>query len=1682
MRGNKLVNALAPLAVLVLAWSFNLGTVRGAAGTDGTPGREVLSTGDISDLDLDITSPLTGGPATDGTLGDNGGTGGEGLIVDADGAITDVELENSSTITGGSGGNGGDGSGGNGGNGGDGGDGIAFGADNGISHVQVENSGTSTGGNGGNGGNGDTGTDSNGGDGGGGGAGIAFGSDGPITDIELENSGTFAGGTGGTGGNGNGAGSGGRGGDGGDGIVLTTEGDISDIELENSGTVTGGNGGNGGTGGGAGGNGGDGGNGILLTSDSSISDVELQNSGQVAGGNGGNGGGGGPSGGAGGNGGAGGDGISLGSDGPISDVELKNKGTITGGLGGVGATGGSGSMGGDGGDGGDGVALSADTNISDVDLKNKGTIAGGNGGNGGDGSAADGGSGGFGGHGIEISAGSNLSDVELKNKGTITAGNGGNGGGVVGGTMGNGGVGGNGGDGIALHAQQNISGVKLKNKGTITAGNGGNGGDGGFGSNGGNGGQGGNGISLTGATGATGPTGSITGVKLKNFGHIAGGAGGNGGAGDSNNGGLGGNGGDGGAGILLSAKGNISHVKLENSSALTITGGNGGDGGSGGNGGNGGNAISLFTSGGDISAVALHNSGTIAGGNGGNGSNGFDVPSDSAQGSIGGEGGNGVLLESLSGNITAIELENSGTIAGGNGGTNTGGIFTEGGNGGNGVLFEAGLDVTNISLENEGTITGGNGGNNNDTSDDSIGGNGGHGIGLTAERNINNVALENSGTVTGGNGGNITTITTDIETGDPKAGDGGHGIFFSSGSETDADEFIAGSITNVTLINKAGGTVTGGDGGSASSGSSSTDDPHGGRGGDGISFSAGVNITDDGDDFPDTSIKNNINHVTLINRGTITGGGGGDGENGAATDSPLDLGGGQGEEGPDAGSVGGNGGHGVSFVSYTGDITDIFLRNFGTITGGDGGGAVGDIINTGGTGGNGINFHGGLTVSDVEDVGYSDDIRRVTVINDGTITGGDGGTANNSDSETGLGGNDGGNGGHGIAFTSTTGDISDITIFNCRTGSITGGNGGVAGDGNTETDFPNHGGDGGAGIYFSPGASGFDAADLSNITITNYGSVAGGEGADPGGTDSGGPFGNGGDGIFFDGGFGSNIVVNNFGSIAGGDAGDGGAAGAGIHSTVDNVTINNWGNISGGLDGFAPIPNAILITDGASNNTVNLRGFSVIHGLVEGEGGANNSNVLNFAFSGVNKAAAAALRAQLTTMGVLNGLDSSGSFTFRGETYQWDDIIVDVNTTSYQQQGITKNQKAIGRNLDGFTSTPSDDWRNLLAAVDTSGDVPDALNQLSPQRYQLYGDIAVANANYNTLGIDARLNNLRDGSDSIDTSCLRLASSKIESHLGFSKDDGGKNVVMARSNDGKTVELPTPEKEKRFGAFISGDIIQGNVDGRNADLEEDANFTTAGLMAGVDARLCKSLVAGLVFSYGHTNSDLDTQGSNVKVDTYSGGVYAGFQHGPWYANGLATYSANDYDSRRVTLPFLDCPPMQDRVAHGNTSGDQFSGNLDGGYDFHVSQALTLAPTAGLQYVRLDVNRFDETQAGAADLAVRDQTMDSLRSRLGGRLTFRKPINSCVAVALEARAAWQHEFLDDSRPITAEFINADLGPFTVHTTDPQRDAALVGTGLNATFYGRFTLFLDYDAQVGQASYLEQGGRGGLRVRF
>ena len=150
-----------------------------------------------------------------------------------------------------------------------------------------------------------------------------------------------------------------------------------------------------------------------------------------------------------------------------------------------------------------------------------------------------------------------------------------------------------------------------------------------------------------------------------------------------------------------------------------------------------------------------------------------------------------------------------------------------------------------------------------------------------------------------------------------------------------------------------------------------------------------------------------------------------------------------------------------------------------------------------------------------------------------------------------------------------------------------------------------------------------------------------------------------------------------------------------------------------------------------------------------------------------------------------------------------------------------------------------------------------------------------------------------------------------------------------------------------------------------------------------------------------------------------------------------------------------------------------------GYEVDIGR-WTLAPSVSLQYVRLYTGSYTESGAGALDLNVDSQTVDSLQGSFGGRIYYKRELYGSLVMP-SFRISYGHEFARGIQSVTSRLAQGS-SPFTIDIPSPDRNFLNLGAGITVITSGGASLYLSYDAQIGADKYLSHSLNGGLRVRF
>ncbi|MBF0186926.1 MAG: hypothetical protein HQL50_03270 [Magnetococcales bacterium] len=396
---------------------------------------------------------------------------------------------------------------------------------------------------------------------------------------------------------------------------------------------------------------------------------------------------------------------------------------------------------------------------------------------------------------------------------------------------------------------------------------------------------------------------------------------------------------------------------------------------------------------------------------------------------------------------------------------------------------------------------------------------------------------------------------------------------------------------NLTITFSNSGTIKGGDGGAGENGATiNNSGMNGGAGGAGVCTVA--------------------DYMRITNTGTITGGAGGDGSAGfTATSTANDE---------DAGGQGGAGGVGVRLGNGTADVHNVQLtHSSGSITGGKGGdgGASGKLTlaATKGPGTPVVGGAGGAGVSYLEKSGAGSSL---TIAINSTVTGGDGGKGGTGATHSAAGaatswtmnGGEGAQGGAGLQLTTSGAAVTQsLTITSTVTGGAggTGGTGGAVAAGRTGTAGEGgNGGIGGYGVALKHVGNGATLTQPSgSFTIVGGRGGNGGTGGanvstKAGNAEDGGTGGFGQSGLYLY----ANGSTNTLSSVASGTI----TGGQGGNGGVGGVRSNAGGNMGNSGDAQAGGNALELKSTGGANNTLSI---TVNNGaiLTGGSGGTASS-------------------------------------------------------------------------------------------------------------------------------------------------------------------------------------------------------------------------------------------------------------------------------------------------------------------------------------------------------------------------------------------------------------------------------------------------------------------------------------------
>ncbi len=404
----------------------------------------------------------------------------------------------------------------------------------------------------------------------------------------------------------------------------------------------------------------------------------------------------------------------------------------------------------------------------------------------------------------------------------------------------------------------------------------------------------------------------------------------------------------------------------------------------------------------------------------------------------------------------------------------------------------------------------------------------------------------------------------------------------------------------------------------------------------------------------------------------------------------------------------------------------------------------------------------------------------------------------------------------------------------------------------------------------------------------------------------------------------------------------------------------------------------------------------------------------------------------------------------------------------FSQFATTPNETAVGNylnNLQASGSIPASISSPINSILSGSpAQVNTALNQLSPAVYQYLPDIALQEQVFFDQNV---FQMLHDSYYMPEQSTATGAG--MNNSGGMSSSNGGSPNGMMGGMMSGVMKYAKGVSIYSYYNWVSGDFAYS---------PSAAHFSASSVFLGANYHWCKPLIVGASISYTDPQATLDQFQSSAKLQDLGFQAYASYYRKGFFVAGLFDYSILDVDVYR-NINFDGSLTS----ARGDTGGSVYNVALEGGYDFKaMKKHLIFGPLGGLYYTHVNVQGTSETSSPFA-LSVSKQRVESLRTQIGGHVSYDMPITHWLTVVPSLNAFYSHEYLNSSRGINASFVNTGSNAFTVETNGPVRDTALMGFSLTAEVGKNINVFTDYEAQfAGGPHTYAQSVTAGLEIGF
>lgn len=223
---------------------------------------------------------------------------------------------------------------------------------------------------------------------------------------------------------------------------------------------------------------------------------------------------------------------------------------------------------------------------------------------------------------------------------------------------------------------------------------------------------------------------------------------------------------------------------------------------------------------------------------------------------------------------------------------------------------------------------------------------------------------------------------------------------------------------------------------------------------------------------------------------------------------------------------------------------------------------------------------------------------------------------------------------------------------------------------------------------------------------------------------------------------------------------------------------------------------------------------------------------------------------------------------------------------------------------------------------------------------------------------------------------------------------------------------------------------------------------------GIERHFSRHLTLGFAANLLETHQTYTNGLGSMDMEGIALSAYASYVRRSFWVDMLYSWGRFDLESQRNSTGFP--------VANGETTAWTNAVQLNGGWSFRVpAWKLVHGPLAGVDWLHLNTDSYNETGGGLGALNYASRSVDSLITRIGWSVS--KEFDTDLAkITPQVRLSYERQNIDRNNGTSVNLINQ---PFTAtaKSESPGQSYMVAGAGVNFEFSRDFSMLLTYQGQ-------------------